>query len=118
MISYNSDTIVYPSSPFDYCSSVSLPINLNQPNGADAQCALNWSSLLCGPCQPGFSILVSLSVAHTVFIVLYIASYWPAVFIAITTAAILAGIALVALYNYYCSLINMTVAVWADILYQ
>jgi hypothetical protein len=105
-ISHINDTnltgyLVYPNCPFDYCLSTSSPIDLNQPNGADAQCAFNRSSLLCGSCQPGLSL--SLGSSHC----LPCPSYWPALLIAITIAAILAGIALVALLL----LLNVTVAV-------
>ena len=105
-ISYISDTnltgfLVYQNCPFDYCGSLSLAIDLNQPNGADAQCAFNRSSLLCGSCQPGLSL--SLGSSHC----LQCPSHWPTLLIAITIAAILAGIALVALLLF----LNMTVAV-------
>ena len=97
-ISYINDTefigyLVYPNCPFDYCLSTSPPVDLNQPNGADAQCAFNRSSLLCGSCQPGLSL--SLGSSHC----LPCPSYWPALFVAITVAAILAGIALVVLFK-------------------
>ena len=105
-ISYINDTdltgyLVYPNCPFDYCLSTSPPIYLNQPNGADAQCAFNRSSLLCGSCQPGLSLSLGSSRC------LPCPSYWPALFIVITIAAILAGIALVTLLL----VLNMTVAV-------
>ena len=105
-ISYINDTnitgyLVYSNCPFDYCDSLSSPINLSQPNGADAQCAFNRSSLLCGSCQSGFSL--SLGSSHC----LSCPSYWPALLIAITIVAVLAGIALVALLL----ILNMTVAV-------
>ena len=105
-ISYINETdltgyLVYPNCPFDYCLSTSPPIDLNQSDGADAQCAFNRSSLLCGSCQPGLSL--SLGSSHC----LSCPSHWPALLIAITIAAILAGIALVALLL----LLNMTVAV-------
>ena len=107
-IFYINDTdptgyLVYPNCPFDYCllNSSDLEVNLNQPNGADAQCAFNRSSLLCGSCQPGLSL--SLGSSHC----LQCPSHWPALLIAVTIAAILAGIALVALLLA----LNMTVAV-------
>ena len=106
-ISYINDTnltgyLVYPNCPFDYCSlSTSPSVDLNQPNGADAQCAFHRSSLLCGSCQPGLSLSLGSSRC------LPCPSYWPALLIAITIAAILAGIALVTLLL----VLNMTVAV-------
>ena len=104
-ISYIIDTeltgyLVYPNCPFDYCLSTSPPVDLNQPNGADSQCAFDRSSLLCGSCQPGLTLSLGSSRC------LPCPSYWPALLIAITIAAILAGIALVALLL----LLNMTVA--------
>ena len=42
-----------PNCPFDYCLSTSPLFDLNQPNGADAQCAFNRPSLLCGSCKSG-----------------------------------------------------------------
>ena len=106
-ISFTNETnpsgyLAYPNCPFDYCNfSLNLSIDLNQLNGADDQCAFNHSSLLCGSCQPDFSL--SLGSSHC----LQCPSYWPALFISITIAAILAGIALVALLL----VLNMTVAV-------
>ena len=119
-IDYDNDTngyLVYPNCPFDYCLSTSPPfyldesdtqcsdseVNLNQPNGsgANAQCAFNRSCLLCGSCQPGLSLSLGSSRC------LQCPSYWPALFIAITIAAILAGIALITLLL----VLNMTVAV-------
>ena len=105
-ISYINDTnvngyLVFPNCPFDYCLLNSSPADLNQQNGADAQCALNRSSLLCGSCQPGLSLSLGSSRC------LPCPSHWPALLIAITIAAILAGIALVALLL----VLNMTVAV-------
>ena len=105
-ISYINDTdltgyLVYPNCPYDYCLSASPPINLSQPNGADNQCAFDRSSLLCGSCQPGLSLSLGSSRC------LPCPNYWPALLIAITITAILAGIALVVLLL----LLNMTVAV-------
>ena len=104
-ISFINDTnltgyLVYPNCPFDYCLSTSPPIYLNKPNGADAQCAFNRSSLLCGSCQPGLSL--SLGSSHC----LSCPSNWPVLLVTITLAALLAGIALVALLL----VLNMTVA--------
>ena len=105
-ISYINDTnltgyLVYPNCPFDYCLSINSTIDLNQPNGADAQCAFNRSFLLCGSCQPGLSLSLGNSRC------LSCPSYWPALLIVITIAAILAGIVLVILLL----VLNMTVAV-------
>ena len=96
-----SGYLVYPNCPFDYCSALNLSINLNQPNGVDVQCAFSRSSLLCGSCQPDLSL--SLGSSHC----LSCPSYWPALLIIISIAALLAGIALVTLLL----VLNMTVAV-------
>ena len=105
-ISYFNSTaktgyLVYPNCPFDYCLSTSPPINLNQPNGSDAQCAFKRTFLLCGSCQSGLSLSLGSSRC------LPCPSYWPAILIAITIAAILAGVALMTLLL----VLNMTVAV-------
>ena len=107
-ISYINDTnisgyVVFKNCPLDYCNSRSVPIILSQSNGTDVQCAFNRSSLLCGHCKPGLSLSLGSSRC------LQCARYWPFILIVITLAAILAGIALVALLL----LLNMTVAVGA-----
>ena len=93
--------LVYPNCPFDYCLSTSPPIYLNKPNGANAQCAFNRSSLLCASCQPGLSLSLGSSRC------LSCPSNWPVLLVTITLAAILAGIALVTLLL----VLNMTVAI-------
>ena len=99
--SESSGYSVYPNCPFDYCNTLNISIDLNQPNGADAQCAFNRSSLLCGSCRPGLSL--SLGSSHC----LPCPSNWPALLITVTIAAILAGLGLVILLL----VLNMTVAV-------
>lgn len=105
-ISYMSSTkatgyLIYSHCPFDYCNVFSPPIDLNKADGADAQCAFNRSSLLCGSCQRELSL--SLGTSHC----LSCPSYWPALLVSITLAGVLVGIALVAILL----IINMTVAV-------
>ena len=105
-ISYINDTnligyLVYPNCPFDYCLPTNPPVDLNQPNGADAQCAFNRSSLLCGSYRPGLSLSLGSSRC------LPCPGYWPALLIAIIIAAILADIASVTLLLVH----NMSVAV-------
>ena len=78
-----------------------MPINLNQPNGADSQCALNRTGTLCGICKPGLSLSLGSSRC------LKCPTYWPAQFVAITIFAILAGIGLVVVALW----LNITVAV-------
>ena len=107
-ITYINDTdtpgyIIHSNCPFDYCQppSKSISINLNLPNGADAQCAYNHGGILCGPCQKHFSVSLGSSRC------LPCHNYWPAVLVVICLAAILAGILLVAALLA----LNMTVAV-------
>ena len=108
-ISYDNTTataagyLVYLNCPFDYCKPLILqtPVDLNQPNGADAQCASNRSGLLCGSCQPGLSLSLGSSLC------LSCPSYWPALLLSITLAAVLAGIVLVVVLL----ILNMTVSV-------
>ena len=103
-ISYDNSSgyLVYLNCPYDYCKPLnSTSVNLNQQNGADAQCAFNRSSLLCGSCEPGLSLSLGSSLCLSCPI------HWPALLTSITIAAILAGIALVTLLLT----LNMTVAV-------
>ena len=46
----SSPYFIYPYCPLDYCQPLTNPIsvNLNQPNGSDAQCAINRSGLYVG----------------------------------------------------------------------
>ena len=72
--------LVHVYCPFDYCISpnVSAPVNLNQENEADAQCALNCRGLLCGACMPGLSLSLGSSRC------LKCRKFWPALFLSIT----------------------------------
>ena len=89
--------------PMDYCypPSKKVLINLNVENGSDSQCALNRSGLLCGTCQPGFSL--SLGSSRCILC----PTHWPATCFIILVAAVLAGITLVAIIL----VLNLTVAV-------
>ena len=105
-ISYINETdligyLVYSHCPLDYCIQSDVPVNLNQPNGADAQCAFNRTGLLCGSCQSDLSLSLSSSQC------LSCPDYWPALFLSITIAAIIAGIVLVVILLA----LNLTVAV-------
>ena len=107
-ISYFNDTgppgyVKFRYCPFDYCkhSEDNVSINFNLPNGADAQCSYNRTGVLCGSCR-GKS---SLSLASSRCLPCH--SYWPAVFVVILLAAILAGILLVTALLF----LNMTVSV-------
>ena len=101
--SNSSGYLVHKYCPFDYCipPNMSEPINLNKPNGANAQCALNRTGMLCGACKPGLSLSLGSSKC------LKCPSYWPALFASITIFAILAGIGLIILFLWF----NITVAV-------
>ena len=107
-ITYINDTdppgyVIHPNCPFDYCQSqtVNTSINLNLPNGADAQCTYNRTGTLCGACQEHLSLSLGSSRC------LPCPSHWPAVFAVIILAAIVAGILLVTALLA----LNMTVAV-------
>ena len=101
--SNSSGYLVYQYCPFDYCvpPNMSEPMNLNLPDGVDAQCALNRTGMLCGACKPGLSLSLGSSKC------LECPSYWPALFVAITIFAILAGVGLIILFLW----LNITVAV-------
>ena len=100
---YAHGYIVYPYCPLGYCkpSSSKVKLNLNVPNGADAQCAEHRTGTLCGRCLPDFSLSIGSSRCITC------SAYWPVVFIVILLASLLAGIALVALLLT----LNLTVAI-------
>ena len=97
----NGYYVIFRHCPFDYCITSNVSINLNQPNGADAQCAFNRMGMLCGACKPGLSLSLGSSKC------LKCPSYWPAQFVTITVLAILAGIVLVILILW----LNITVAI-------
>ena len=50
--------ILNPLCPFDYCVSQAVNISLNN---TDMQCAYNRSSLLCGCCKKGYSLVLGTS---------------------------------------------------------
>ena len=103
-ISFDNTTsyIIYPNCPYDYCKyGQSQPIDLNQLNGADIQCAFGRSALLCGSCQSGLSLSIGSSRC------IQCPTHWPVLFVVINVAAVLAGVVLVAMLM----LLNMTVSV-------
>ena len=104
-ITHINDTgyVIHPNCPFDYCQpqTINVHMNINLPNGADAQCAYNRSGVLCGACQEHLSLSLGSSRC------LPCHSHWPAVLILILLAAIIAGILLVTALLA----LNMTVAV-------
>ena len=108
-ISYINDTnltgyLVYPNCPFDYCLSISPPLNFTSISQMELMLSVPSTDHLC--CVDLVDlVLASLLVASSCC--LPCPSYWPALLIAITIAAILAGIVLVTLLL----VLNMTVAV-------
>ena len=101
--SNSSGYVIYPHCPFDYCYTPDkqVSINLNHPNGSDAQCDLNRMGTLCGTCKPGLS--VSLGSSKCV----HCPTYWPALLVTITIVFIVSGIGLVA----FLLALNLTVAI-------
>ena len=97
-----SGYVIHPNCPLDYCypASANIEINLGIQGGADAQCEYDRSGKLCGTCKPGLSL--SLSSPRC----LPCSRYWPILFVVIVLAALLLGIALVALML----ILNLTVA--------
>ena len=98
-----SGYLTYPYCPMDYCflPDATVEININIPNGADAQCANNRSMLLCGACSYGLSLSLGSSrclQCHT---------YWPGGLVVIIIASLLAGVILITSLL----ILNLTVAV-------
>ena len=95
--------IIHPNCPYDYClppSPTTGIINLNESNGADAQCNLNRAGLLCGQCKQGYSLSMSNSYC------VQCPKYWPGLVIGNILAGTVLGIVLVFLFL----LLNLTVA--------
>ena len=57
---YTTDDVivVHRNCPFDYCKPEKTSVNLSTP---DEQCASNRAGILCGACQPGFSLVLGTS---------------------------------------------------------
>ena len=102
-LSEGGDYLIYPNCPFDYCvrpHSRKVWINLNNTiNGSDDQCANRRSGLLCGACQPNFSL--SLGSSRCIQ-----CSEKSWLIIMLVAACLFAGIGLVALIL----ILNLTVA--------
>ena len=94
---------IYPFCPLGYCHSPSksVPINLNQINGSDAQCAHNRRGLLCGGCKPDFSLSLGSSKC------IRCPKNWHVLLAAIVIGALFAG----ALLVFLILMLNLTVAV-------
>ena len=95
--------IIHPNCRLDYCRppTENVNMNLNLPDGSDAQCAYNHSRVLCGGCQEHLSLSLGSSRCLSCH------SHWPAVLVIILLAAIVAGILLVTALLA----LNITVAV-------
>ena len=95
--------IIHPNCPLDYCRppTENVSMNLNLPDGSDAQCAYNRTGVLCGGCQEYLSLSLGSSRCLSCH------SHWPAVLVVILLAAIVAGILLVTALLA----LNMTVAI-------
>ena len=95
--------VIHPNCPLDYCRSPTenVNMNLNLPDGSDAQCAYNRSGVLCGGCQKHLSLSLGSSRC------LSCRNHWTAVLVVILLAAIVAGILLVTALLA----LNMTVAI-------
>ena len=98
-----SHFFIYPYCPLGYCHSPSkpVPINLNLPNGSDAQCAHNRHGLLCGGCKPDFSLSLGSSKC------IRCPKNWHVLLAVIVIGALFAG----ALLVFLILMLNLTVAV-------
>ena len=96
-----SGYLIYAHCPLNYCkpSTSVVEINLNIPNGADVQCGIGRSGMLCGTCQSNLSLSLGSSRC------IPCSTSWPTV-LAVLIIAFFAGIALVALLL----VLNLTVA--------
>ena len=97
------DYLTYPHCPYDYCVPAihDIYINLNIPDGADAQCALNRTGLLCSSCKPGLSLSLGSSRC------LQCPHYRQKFYIASVLGALASGIAIVVIIL----VLNLTTAV-------
>ena len=98
-----SPYFIYPYCPLGYCESPSTEIfiNLNQPNGSDAQCANNRRGILCGSCRPNHSLSLGNSKC------IKCPQNWHKLLAIIIVISIVAGILLVILLL----VLNLTVAI-------
>ena len=92
--------LTYSDCPSDYCN-LKKRINLNTIDGSDVQCAKHRTGILCGLCKPGRSL--SLGSSRCILC----SGTWPVNFIIILFAALVSGIALVAIIM----ILNLTVAI-------
>ena len=83
--------LIHPYCPFDYCKTAGsvTEINLNTVDGADAQCAYNRTSVLCGRCKQGLSLSLGSSRC------IDCTSVWPTTLALTLVGSVIAGILLV-----------------------
>ena len=100
----NEDFFIYPYCPPDYCQSPNepIPVNLNEPQGSDAQCANSHQGILCGSCQIEFSLSLGGSKC-----IKCPNNWWYERFAVIIISSLLAGIVLVVVLL----VLNLTVAI-------
>ena len=100
---HNFSYLFFPYCPMGYCQPPSrlVYVNLSQHNGSDAQCANNHSGVLCGKCQPHYSLSLGSSKCTQC------PKQWQRQLIGITIAALFSGIFLVAIIL----VLNLTVAI-------
>ena len=98
----NTQYLIYPHCPYDYClpSTHDINISLNIPNGADDQCALNRTGLLCSSCKSGLSLSLGTSQC------LPCPKHWPKLLFIIMFDTMVSGIVLVSTIL----VLNLTVA--------
>ena len=99
----NFSYLFFPYCPMGYCQSPDklILVKLSQTNGSDAQCANNHAGLLCGKCQPHYSLSLGSSKCIKCH------KKWYGLLIGIIIASFIAGIFLVA----FILVLNLTVAV-------
>ena len=99
----NQGYLFYQNCPLDYCYTPGTLtiINLNLPNGSDAQCSNRRSGLLCGRCKPGLSLSLGSSKCISC------AARWRAILFVTLFASLVIGILLVAILLA----LNLTVSV-------
>ena len=97
---YHREYLTYSYCPSDYCN-LNPQINLNTINGSDVQCAKHRTGILCGLCKPGRSLSLGSSRC------IPCSMNWPINFVLILFAALVSGIAFVAIIM----ILNLTVAI-------
>ena len=83
--------------PYDYCITSSP----DEVSGINKQCAFNRAGILCGKCQPGFSVSIGSSKC------IKCPSSWPALLVVLLIVSLIAGFTLVCTILF----LNMTVAI-------